>query len=250
MTKTDSNTDTRTLEGARYVLTVKNKDNPLYDKGSFAVGAEVVCLRKSESGYYVPCVAFIVNSMPQSHAGRVTVDLYDDRSERVTVSVKAILWKTPLAPKQTLHEKVCQQCGNRFPTHDDTRLICRACEAARLALPKMKIPAVTILPPFTPGPWFYERAHGYNGFFIARRTPSSASGMNGIASTYGHPDEKEVEANARLIASAPALFGALKGLRRNHHCWCQTWVGGEHEPECAAVIAALALAEGSAEGVA
>jgi len=145
MTKADSNTDTRTLEGARYVLTVKNKDNPLYDKGSFAVGAEVVCLRKSASGYYVPCVAFIVNSMPQSHAGRVTVDLYEDRSERVTVSVKAILWKTPPTTKQSLHEKVCQQCGRRFPTRDDTRLICNPCEAARLALPPMKIPAVTVI---------------------------------------------------------------------------------------------------------
>lgn len=94
MTKANSNTDTRTLEGTRYLLTVKNETNRLYDKGSLVAGTEVVCLRKQESGYYVPCVAFVVDSKPQGHNGRITVDLYDDRSERVTVSSKAILWPT------------------------------------------------------------------------------------------------------------------------------------------------------------
>jgi hypothetical protein len=32
---------------------------------------------------------------------------------------------------------------------------------------------------------------------------------------------------------------ALRGLRRGNNCWCQTWVGGEHEPECIAASAAL-----------
>lgn len=91
MTNTDSNKDTRTLEGARYVLTVENKTNRLYGKGSLVAGTEVMCLRKQESGYYVPCVAFIVEA---KSSGRITVDLYTDRSERVTVSAKAILWPT------------------------------------------------------------------------------------------------------------------------------------------------------------
>lgn len=34
---------------------------------------------------------------------------------------------------------------------------------------------------------------------------------------------------------------ALRGLLRGHKCWCSTWVGGEHEPECEAARAALAL---------
>lgn len=32
---------------------------------------------------------------------------------------------------------------------------------------------------------------------------------------------------------------ALRGLLRGHKCWCSTWVGGEHEPECEAARAAL-----------
>ena len=36
---------------------------------------------------------------------------------------------------------------------------------------------------------------------------------------------------------------ALRGLRRNKNCWCYTWVGGEHEPECEAARAALALVD-------
>lgn len=32
---------------------------------------------------------------------------------------------------------------------------------------------------------------------------------------------------------------ALRGLLRGHKCWCSTWVGGEHEPECEAARSAL-----------
>ena len=109
MTKANSNTDTRTLEGTRYLLTVKNKTNRLYDKGSLVAGTEVICLRKNESGYYMPCVAFVVNSKPQGHNGRITVDLYEDRSERVSVSPKAILWKT--------EPETCAECGLYAPRH-------------------------------------------------------------------------------------------------------------------------------------
>lgn len=37
---------------------------------------------------------------------------------------------------------------------------------------------------------------------------------------------------------------ALRGLLRGNKCWCSTWVGGEHEPECAVARAALALVDG------
>lgn len=83
--------DTSTLDGTRYILTVKNQFNRLYASGSIAPGTEVICLRKQESGYYVPCAAFIVEVKP---SGRITVDLYTDRTERVTVSPKAILWSS------------------------------------------------------------------------------------------------------------------------------------------------------------
>lgn len=36
---------------------------------------------------------------------------------------------------------------------------------------------------------------------------------------------------------------ALRGLLRGHKCWCSTWVGGEHEPECEAARAALSLVD-------
>lgn len=92
MTYANPNTDTSTLDGVRYVLTVKNQFNRLYTSGSLADGTEVICLRKNESGYYLPCAAFIVGV---KQSGRITVDLYTDRIERVTVSPKAILWSTP-----------------------------------------------------------------------------------------------------------------------------------------------------------
>lgn len=47
---------------------------------------------------------------------------------------------------------------------------------------------------------------------------------------------------------AVALYEAVRGLRRvNHKCWCSTWAGGEHEPECKAARAALALVDGLTE---
>lgn len=41
---------------------------------------------------------------------------------------------------------------------------------------------------------------------------------------------------------------ALRGLLRGKKCWCQTWVGSEHEPECEAARTALALVDGPQEG--
>lgn len=81
-------TDTSTLDGTRYILTVKN-DNKLNATGSLTPETPVICLRRNDFGYYLPAVATVVRVTP---SGRVTVDLYRDRSERVTVSQKAILW--------------------------------------------------------------------------------------------------------------------------------------------------------------
>lgn len=83
--------DTSTLDGARYILTVKNKDNRLHTEGATEAGTPILCLRKSGSwGYYVPCAAVIV---AVKESGRFVVDLYPaGQTERVTVSPKAILW--------------------------------------------------------------------------------------------------------------------------------------------------------------
>ena len=82
------NTDSRTLEGVRNILTVTNKLK-LATFGSCVPGTEIRCLRPNGSGYYMPCTAFIVAVTP---SGRFIVDLWSDRSERVTVSTKAVLW--------------------------------------------------------------------------------------------------------------------------------------------------------------
>jgi hypothetical protein len=84
-----NNLNTSTLQGARYVLTVKNL-NKLYTEGSTEANTPIVCLRKNESGYYVPCAAVIV---AVKASGRFVIDLYPaGRTERVTVTSKAILW--------------------------------------------------------------------------------------------------------------------------------------------------------------
>jgi hypothetical protein len=45
------------------------------------------------------------------------------------------------------------------------------------------------------------------------------------------------------VNASGLLVEALRGLRRvNHHCWCETWVGGEHGSECVAASAALKAA--------
>lgn len=79
--------DTSTLDGTRYILTVKNEHSRLRTTGSLTPDTEVICLCRNDFGYYMPCVAYVVKA-----GKRVTVDLYHDRSERVTVSLKAILW--------------------------------------------------------------------------------------------------------------------------------------------------------------
>lgn len=78
----------KTLDGARYILAVKNERKLKID-GPMVEGTEIRCLRLNNSGYHIPCVAFVSRVTP---TGRISVDLWADKSERVTVSLKAILW--------------------------------------------------------------------------------------------------------------------------------------------------------------
>jgi|KBSSwiS6_1023812.scaffolds.fasta_scaffold00020_37 hypothetical protein len=87
-TKLTLHSDTSTLDGARYILAVKN-ERKLKTEGPLTAGSAVLCLR-NDTGYYVPCVATVVSVTP---SGRVTVDLYTNKSQRVTVTKKAILWQ-------------------------------------------------------------------------------------------------------------------------------------------------------------
>jgi hypothetical protein len=107
-----NNANTSTLDGARYILTVKNS-NKLLTSGSLDAGTSVLCLR-NDSGYYMPCVATVVAVTP---SGRVTVDLYYDKSERVTVSKKAILWPTP-EPCVNAHEALVNAAMGAYAMRD------------------------------------------------------------------------------------------------------------------------------------
>ena len=81
----------KTIASARHVLTVKNKINRLYPDGLLIEGTEVRCLRQNSFGIYAPCVAYVVGV---TITGKVRVDLWKDRSERVIVTRDAILWPT------------------------------------------------------------------------------------------------------------------------------------------------------------
>lgn len=82
-------TDSQSLDGMRHILMVKNKPTPYSTTGPLTPGTEVFCLRTNDFGVYCPCVARIVKATSK----RITVDLWSDLSERVTVSHKAILWR-------------------------------------------------------------------------------------------------------------------------------------------------------------
>lgn len=82
------NTNVRTLEGVRNILTVKNSTK-LLASGPTEPGTEIRCLRRNSFGTYSPCVAYIAAATLN---GKFYVDLWADKSERVCVSPKAILW--------------------------------------------------------------------------------------------------------------------------------------------------------------
>ncbi len=60
------------------------------------------------------------------------------------------------------------------------------------------------MPAFTPGPWKHELIHGAIDIFPASNTDSD------IATVYDLSEEGE--ANARLIAKAPAMYELLKDI--------------------------------------
>lgn len=85
--------DTKSLDYCRWLVTEKNETWCVYDAtGPTEPGTEVRCLRPNSYGYHEPCLAWIVKHHP---SGRFTVDLWRDKSERVTVSAKAIVWPRP-----------------------------------------------------------------------------------------------------------------------------------------------------------
>lgn len=100
---------------------------------------------------------------------------------------------------------------------------------------------MTLLPDeqHTPGPWEYWPAGNYHGFAIAPKgtLPTLASvercGLNLNVQAHNFPGS--TEANARLIAAAPELLEALKGVVR---------VADRATDEFDAARAAIAKAEG------
>lgn len=60
---------------------------------------------------------------------------------------------------------------------------------------------------FTPGPWDIEKHEGQGKCFI-----NGAAGLS-VAYVYGDSN-KELEANARLIAAAPEMYEIIKNLAR------------------------------------
>lgn len=68
-----------------------------------------------------------------------------------------------------------------------------------------------------------------------------------IGSVTMRPDLPALE-NAALMAAAPDLSAALRGLALGSDCWCQMAIGNpmvrEHSPACVAARKAVAKAEG------
>lgn len=67
----------------------------------------------------------------------------------------------------------------------------------------------------TPGPWEVTEVNSgsnlvYRKIRAAKCKNSSGSDSVGFAGAYEMPDQKEAEANARLIAAAPELLAACK----------------------------------------
>ena len=81
--------------------------------------------------------------------------------------------------------------------------------------PKMSQPRTA---QHTPGPWKLVYEAGKNN------QPAIVKGNKGIASVLGYFDGArwDCEANARLIAAAPALLKAVKEMAKDFHAACGT----------------------------
>lgn len=69
---------------------------------------------------------------------------------------------------------------------------------------------------FTPGPWFvHPEAWGAVGFrrMISSRAKPNRTNLAHVAALYSDTKGKESDANAHLIAAAPALYEALKSAK-------------------------------------
>lgn len=110
---------------------------------------------------------------------------------------------------------------------------------------------------FTPGPWEYVPSSEHHGPYVAgphggdvcdcytMSTPDAPSTRNGGNSYPVHFFAEQADANARLIAAAPTMFGALEDIASTP-C-CETPGCCFEDPLCDAMIARAALARARGE---
>lgn len=96
----------------------------------------------------------------------------------------------------------------------------------------------------TPGPWHAQPGKLKGGFWISDDSGYDVADVNDRA-WMGELHEGEAEANARLVAAAPALRDALSGLFQHCAMIHKQWGDGSNASEAEAAIqaarAALAL---------
>ncbi len=95
----------------------------------------------------------------------------------------------------------------------------------------------------TPGPWVIDEFYTQGGFYKIRAADSALCHVHSFTEDGGLPTEEE-SANARLIAAAPELLEACKGVYDEHehdHDRTTCWV-------CTKLRAAIAKAEPKKEG--
>jgi len=100
----------------------------------------------------------------------------------------------------------------------------------------------------TPGPWAVERPYGEPGMYVAAPSSALVCKLYPVDGRYVADQLESVEANARLIAAAPELLAALRGLFEHcamvHKQWGEGSNAREAEAAEDAARAALAKAEG------
>jgi len=102
----------------------------------------------------------------------------------------------------------------------------------------------------TPGPWtLNDRLNSEGRLAVCQDGVAVALVCARGSSPASGPQYFEREANARLIAAAPELLAALRGLARGapaYPCFCQVATGKAtaHTHRCVAAVDAIAKAEG------